>query len=445
MFRFPPRTAVRSAAQGSSRVRLGRFSELCPDDTTEWAPQSIHWRNNQPAGSERCVLVLHWMNPFRVMKPTDPHVIHVRSAAGDYVVLCKPGILRQASREIARLGNFSSVHILSSNRVWRAVGKKLRRGIPEQPDVQVHLFDDAEAAKNLRTVEELARKLVRAGADRKSLLIAFGGGVVGDVVGFVAASYLRGVALVQIPTTVVAQVDSAVGGKTGVNLPEGKNLVGAFYPPSLVLVDPEVLSSLPTREFRGGLAEVIKYGVIADANLFDFLEQNMARILARHKHALEHVIRRSIAIKARVVSRDERESGLREILNYGHTFAHALESATRYHVFQHGEAVAWGMMCAALLGHEAVKTPADDVARIIALVRRIGPLPKWPSVPAKKLFGLMRADKKTKFGRVRFVLSPRLGEAKSYDGVTEKAAICVLRFGPQFVLHPKDTLGQCHE
>ncbi len=379
------------------------------------------------------------------MKPTVPHKIHVRAASGDYVVLCKRGILRQTSREIACLGKFSSVHILSSRRVWRAVAKKLRRGIPEQPGVHVHLFDDAEAAKNLRTVEALARKLVKAGADRKSLLIAVGGGVVGDVVGFVAASYLRGVALVQIPTTVVAQVDSAVGGKTGVNLPEGKNLVGAFYPPRLVLVDPDVLSSLPAREFRGGLAEVIKYGVIADANLFAFLEQNMARILARDKHALEHVIRRSIAIKARVVSRDERESGLREILNYGHTFAHALESATRYRKFQHGEAVAWGMMCAALLGHEAVKTPPDDVARIVALVRRIGPLPKWPSAPAKKLFDLMRADKKTKFGKVRFVLSPRLGKATSYNGVTEKAAICVLRFGPQFVLRPKDTFGKCHD
>jgi 3-dehydroquinate synthase len=309
----------------------------------------------------------------------------------------------------------------------------------------LHLFDDAEVAKNLKTVETIARKLVRRGADRKSLLIAVGGGVVGDIVGFVAASYLRGVALVQVPTTVVAQVDSAVGGKTGVNLPEGKNLVGAFCPPSLVMVDPEVLSTLPAREFRGGLAEIIKYGVIADAKLFAFLEQNMTRLLAREDRALEHVIRRSIEIKAHVVSHDERESGLREILNYGHTFAHALESATRYRKFQHGEAVACGMMCAALLGHEAIKTPADDVARIIALVRQIGPLPKWPSVPPNKLFGLMRADKKTKFGKVRFVLSPRLGQAKSYDDVTEKAAICVLRFGPRLILNPVTALGKCHD
>jgi 3-dehydroquinate synthase len=336
------------------------------------------------------------------------------------------------------------VHILTSKRVWRAVGKKLRRGIPARVAAQVHVFDDAEAAKNLKTVELLARKLVRAGADRKSLLIAVGGGVVGDVTGFAAASYLRGVALVQVPTTVVAQVDSAIGGKTGVNLPEGKNLVGAFYPPRLVLVDTELLGSLSEREFRSGLAEVIKYGVIADAKLFAFLEQNLERVLSRDSRALERVIRRSIEIKANVVSRDERESGLREILNYGHTFAHALESATRYKKYRHGEAVAWGMMCAALLGHEVVKMPADEVARIISLIRRIGPLPGWPEAGPQKLFTLMQADKKAKFGKVRFVLSPHLGHAASYDAVPEKTALCVLRFGPQLVLRPIDTLGECH-
>jgi 3-dehydroquinate synthase len=385
------------------------------------------------------------MNSLSAMKLTGSKAIRVRAAAGDYFVLCRHGLLRDASREIARLGKFSSIHILSSPRVCRALGKKVKTGLSLRDNVHLHLFEDAEAAKSLKTVEALSRKLVRAGADRKSLLIAVGGGVVGDVVGFVASSYLRGVALVQVPTTVVAQVDSAVGGKTGVNLPEGKNLVGAFYPPNLVLVDPEVLSTLPQREFRGGLAEVIKYGVIADAKLFAFLENNMAAILARKQHPLEHVIRRSIDIKAQVVSSDERESGLREILNYGHTFAHALESATRYKKFQHGEAVAWGMMCAALLGHETIKTPPDDVARIIALVRQIGPLPQWPTAPAEKLFNLMRADKKTKFGQVRFVLSPRLGTAKSYDGITQKAAVCVLRFGPQMILRPMDARGKCHE
>jgi len=373
------------------------------------------------------------MNPL-LMRTADPYSIRVRAASGDYVVLCQRGLLAHAGKHIESLGKFSSVHVLTSPRVWQAVSHKVKRGFGRISDLQVHQFPDGEAAKNLRTVETMARKLVRAGADRRALLIAVGGGVIGDVVGFVAASYLRGVALVQVPTTVVAQVDSAVGGKTGVNLPEGKNLVGAFYPPRLVLVDSEVLKSLPDREFRGGLAEVIKYGVIADADLFTYLEAQMDEILSRHPAALEHIIRRSIEIKAAVVTKDEKESGLREILNYGHTFAHALESITNYRKYRHGEAVAWGMMCAALLGHEVVKTAADDVARIIALVRRIGPLPPWPSVSPAKLFAAMHADKKTKFGKVRFVLSPRLGQAKSYDGVPEQKAICVLRFGPQFVL-----------
>lgn len=373
------------------------------------------------------------------------NIIRVRATAGDYSVVCGRGALRHSAEAIARLGKFSSVHIVTSERVWRAVGRKVRKGIPPRVAAQVHRFDDSERKKNLQTVEAIARKLVRAGADRKSLLIAVGGGVIGDVVGFVAASYLRGVALVHVPTTLVAQVDSAIGGKTGVNLPEGKNLVGAFYPPRLVLVDPEILTTLPEREFRGGLAEVVKYGVIADAKLFAFLELHIERILRRESSAVEQVIRRSIEIKARVVSQDEKESGLREILNFGHTFAHALESATRYSKYQHGEAVAWGMMCAALLGHQVVDTPADDVARIIALVRKIGPLPAWPAVSPLRLFQTMRADKKTKFGKVRFVLSPRLGEAKSYDHVPEKTAICILKFGPQFLLRPDGALEQCHD
>lgn len=380
------------------------------------------------------------------MTPVQMQPIRVRSAGGDYSVLCRRGLLTRIPREIEKLGEFSGIHVLTSPKVWRELGKEARHSFNSKIAAKVHLFDDAEAAKNLRTVEAVARGLIREGADRKSLLIAVGGGVVGDVAGFVAACYLRGVALVQIPTTVVAQVDSSVGGKTGVNLPEGKNLIGAFYPPQLVLVDPDVLESLPEREFRGGLAEVVKYGVIADAKLFAFLEENLDETLHRQAAAMEHVIRRSIAIKAQIVSHDERESGLREKLNYGHTFAHALESVTRYKRYRHGEAVAWGMMCAALLGHEVVKTPADDVARIIALVRRIGPLPPWPAVPPEKLFDAMRADKKTKFGKVRFVLSTRLGSAKSYDEVPPKKALCVLRFGPKFLLRsePMDALGKCH-
>jgi 3-dehydroquinate synthase len=252
---------------------------------------------------------------------------------------------------------------------------------------------------------------------------------------------LRGVALVHVPTTLVAQVDSSIGGKTGVNLPEGKNLVGAFYPPSLVLVDYDLLRSLPEREYRSGLAEVIKYGVIADHKLFAFLTGNMEKVLRRDRGALEYLIPRCVQIKAEVVSRDEREAGLREILNFGHTFGHALESVTKYKRFKHGEAVAWGMMCAALLGHEVGMMAADDVSRVVALVRRIGPLPAWPRVAPRVLMGAMRADKKTQAGKLRFVLATRIGMAKSVDGVPGNAVETVLRFAPSVL----DGAGKFHE
>jgi 3-dehydroquinate synthase len=367
--------------------------------------------------------------------------IVVRSAAGPYSVVCGAGVLRHAAKEIARLGKFSSVHIVSSAKVWRALGKSVRRGDGVKNSGSVHLMDDAESAKNLRTVELLARDLVRSGADRKSLLIAVGGGVVGDVAGFVAASYLRGVALVYVPTTVVAQVDSSIGGKTGVNLPEGKNLVGAFYPPMLVLSDPEVLRTLPEREFRGGLAEIIKHAVIADAEMFAYLEKNMEKVERRDRVTLEYLIPRNMAIKARVVGRDERESGLREILNFGHTFAHALESVTHYKRYQHGEAVAWGMMAAALLGREIGVTRADDVSRIVSLVRRMGPLPPWPRVPPRALVESMRSDKKTRGGKLRFVLTSRIGKAASYDNVPVSAVERVMRFAPQFICDSGETDG----
>jgi 3-dehydroquinate synthase len=378
------------------------------------------------------------------MKSAQTKAIAVRAATGKYSVVCGRGAMAKAQKEIGRLGKFSGVHIVSSPLVWHALEKKIRHGLPARLAPNVHLFDDAESEKNLQSVEGLAQSLVSAGADRHALIVAIGGGVVGDVGGFVAASYLRGVSLVQVPTTLVAQVDSALGGKTGVNLPEGKNLVGAFYPPRLVLADPELLGTLPEREFRGGLAEVIKYGVIADAKLFAFLEKQMDGVLRRDASALEHVIRRSIQIKAHVVSKDEKESGLREILNFGHTFGHALESVTRYRSFQHGEAVAWGMMCAALLGHEVAGTPADVVSRIVALVRRMGPLPPWPDAKPKEIIEAMRSDKKTRGWKLRFVLSKKLGHARTFDDVPEKTVDCVLRCAPHVFVKPVESLGKCN-
>jgi len=254
--------------------------------------------------------------------------------------------------------------------------------------------------------------LIRAGADRQAALVAIGGGVVGDVAGFVAATYLRGVVLVHVPTTLVAQVDSSIGGKTGVNLPEGKNLVGAFYSPELVVSDPDLLITLPHRQYRSGLYEVIKYGVIADPLLFDFLGRNMLALLRRDRRALEYVIPRCIRIKAKVVERDEHESGVRQVLNFGHTLGHALEAATGYRRFLHGEAVACGMMFATLLALVTGRVAHTAARQIISLILSVGPLPTIPAVPTRELRALLLGDKKARSGKVKWVLPSAIGRVQ---------------------------------
>ena len=335
--------------------------------------------------------------------------IKVRSTSGTYEIWCGRGVAAQSARAVARLAEQSALFLISSPRVWKHLGAHIERIFKGVHRATI-LFDDREAAKNLSTVEKACRQLVRAGADRRALLVAVGGGVVGDVAGFVAASYARGIGLVHIPTTLVAQVDSAVGGKTGVNLPEGKNLVGAFYPAKLVIADPELLRTLPPREFRSGIYEIIKYGVIGDAKLFQFLELKVEKLVRRDPAALDFVIERSVSQKARVVSLDEREFGLREILNFGHTFAHALESVTRYRKYLHGEAVGWGMIAATRLAVAIGLLSARDCGRILHLIARVGPLPPWSSASPARLIAAMQADKKTRAGRLRFVLPERIGK-----------------------------------
>ncbi len=337
--------------------------------------------------------------------------IPVRAANGSYDILCGRGVLAQSARRVAALRNRGSIFLVSSPKVWRHWGPQLERIFEGASSTPV-LMDDREAAKSLKTVEQACRQLVLAGADRRALLVAIGGGVVGDVTGFIAASFSRGIGLVHIPTTLVAQVDSAIGGKTGVNLPEGKNLVGAFYPPKLVIMDPDVLRTLPQREFRSGIYEIIKYGVIGDAPLFRFLERDMEKLLRRDSAALDFVIQRSALQKAQVVSRDERESGLREILNFGHTFAHALETVTRYRKYLHGESVGWGMIAASQLGVACGLFASRDAERVAKLIARVGPLPAWPAVPVNRLLSAMQADKKTRAGRLRFVLPLKIGTVR---------------------------------
>jgi 3-dehydroquinate synthase len=352
--------------------------------------------------------------------------ISVRAANGKYEVLCGRGVLRELPRVASRVREDGAVFVISSPRVWRHWGARVERLLGRARRATI-LIDDAETAKNLSTVERACRDLVRAGADRRALIVAVGGGVVGDVAGFIAASYARGIALIHVPTTVVSQVDSALGGKTGVNLPEGKNLVGAFYPPKGVVADPGFLSSLPPREFRSGIYEIIKYGVIGDAKLFQFLEEKLEKVLRRERPALAFVIERSIAQKARVVSEDEHESGLREILNFGHTFAHALESVTRYRTYLHGEAVGWGMIAAARLAVEKEMLSPREEERIAKVIARVGPLPAWPSIPAAQLIAAMQADKKTRAGRLRFVLPERIGAVRCGVEAEEEMLVRVLR------------------
>jgi 3-dehydroquinate synthase len=338
--------------------------------------------------------------------------IRVTSSAGPYDVYCGGDALARSASLIKRLGETTGVFVVSSPRVWRHWGKAISSKLGVGRGKQCILFDDVESAKRLAAVESITRQLVRGGADRHSTVVAVGGGVVGDVVGFAAASYLRGVRLVHIPTTLVAQIDSSIGGKTGVNLPEGKNLVGAFYPPKLIITEPATLRTLPHREFRSGLYEVVKTGVIADEELFEFIEKKMAALLRRDPGALAYVIDRCIRVKAFVVKEDERESGLRQILNYGHTLGHALEAVTGYRRFLHGEAIGWGMIAATLLAVALNRVPDQDASRILRMIASVGPLPPLGKIEASQLRPIMAGDKKARGGRVLWVLPRRIGKTE---------------------------------
>lgn len=279
-----------------------------------------------------------------------------------------------------------------------------------------------ERAKSLKVVAGCYDQFAAARLERKSFVVALGGGVVGDLAGFVAATYLRGVPFVQVPTTLLSQVDSSVGGKVGVNLPAGKNLVGAFHQPRLVLCDLDTLKTLPEREFRSGIAEVIKYGIIHDAAFFRRLERSLERILARDPSELAAVVARCCAIKAEVVGQDETESGLRAILNYGHTIGHGLEAISSYGKYLHGEAISIGQVAASHLSALKLAMPLKDVARVQALFGRAG-LPvsvRLSAAQRGQLFDAMRLDKKVSAGEVKFVLARRIGQVEFGHGVPDQ-------------------------
>lgn len=278
---------------------------------------------------------------------------------------------------------------------------------------------EGEKVKRLATVEGLAQKMVKAGTDRNAAVVAFGGGVTGDVAGFVASIYMRGIPVIQVPTTVVAQVDAAIGGKTGVNIRLGKNLLGSFHQPELVLVDPDLLSSLPEREFRSGLYEALKCGVIGDPSLFEIFEGKTRRLLKRDPATLQEIITKSVRLKAAVVSADEREDGLRAVLNFGHTIGHALEAETGYRSLLHGEAVAWGMIAATNISAELGRLGKSEAGRVVKAICGIGRLPPL-KVSSRKIVKRLQADKKTRDGVVRFVLPSAIGKMDIVEGVGEK-------------------------
>ena len=342
-----------------------------------------------------------------------------------YEARIENGILRATGTQLAELraqGRFS-VFVITTAVVRRRWGKVLKDSL-KRANLRFEILEmeDGERYKTMATVEKLATRLVERGADRRSLLVAFGGGVVGDVTGFLASIYMRGVDFVQVPTTFLAQVDAAIGGKTGVDLRAGKNLLGSFHQPRLVLIDPAVLATLPEREYRAGLFEAVKCGVIRNPQIFDFMEKERQAILRRDPAALEWLIAECVAVKAAVVAADERESGLRRILNFGHTIGHALEAETAYKKYLHGEAVAWGMVAASIIGAGLEKTDPETTRRIRAAVLAYAPLPPV-TVRSRNIARRLRADKKTVDGAVHFVLPVEIGRVEIVSDVPERAVL----------------------
>lgn len=312
--------------------------------------------------------------------------------------------------------------VVTTADVWQLHGAAVERTLAGHDSCTL-FFPGGEPHKRLAEVEALAEQMIAAGGDRSSVVIAFGGGIVGDVAGFLAAIFMRGIPVIQIPTTLLAQVDAAVGGKTGVNLVSGKNLLGSFHQPLAVLIDPNVLKTLPEREYRAGLYEIVKCGVIRDAELFDLLDRCAAGVLEQQPAIVERIVAAAVRIKAEVVTADEREGDLRRILNFGHTFGHALEAETRYERLLHGEAVAWGMRAAATLAERSGKIGRSDAVAIQNVIGKYGPIPPLGGIPAGNLAARLRSDKKTIQGKVHFVLPVKIGEVRIFSGIDDRLVL----------------------
>jgi 3-dehydroquinate synthase len=350
--------------------------------------------------------------------------VKVKVEPRHYNILLERGLMQRSGRVLARLlGRQRRCFVVTVPRVRQLWGGALHASLT-QAGLGVEFLDmgDGEPHKRFRTLESLAERMVVLGADRASAVIALGGGVVGDVAGFLAAVYMRGIDFVQIPTTLLAQVDASVGGKTGVNLRAGKNLAGAFHQPLAVLIDSDVLATLPEREFRAGLYESVKCGVIGDAGLFRFMETNQAAILRRDGAALDRVIAGSVKLKAKIVAVDEREGGVRRNLNFGHTIGHALEAETGYRQFLHGEAVAWGMIAAVHLAEATGMMKDAEAQRVTRAVLSLGKLPRV-NASARRVVARLGSDKKARGGRVHFILPKKIGTVEVVVEIPDRTVL----------------------
>ena len=355
--------------------------------------------------------------------------VRVELASRSYDIEIGTGNLPQSGRFVARRLPVSHAVVITDSHVDRPHAEAVVAGFVES-GVRVDriVLEPGEATKSVARADLLWQRLLEAAADRKSVIVAVGGGVIGDLAGFVAATFARGLDFVQIPTTLLAQVDSSVGGKVAVNLPRAKNMVGAFWQPRGVLIDTQVLETLPVREFRAGLAEVVKYGVILDADFFLYLEEHVSEILNRDPLVLRHVIARCCRLKADVVAADEREeTGLRAVLNYGHTFGHAIEALTGYDRYLHGEAVAIGMLCAARLAERLGRSDGSVTRRQRELLTAFGLPTGVPDLDDAEFLAALQRDKKVAHGRLRFVLPSRLGHVELVGDIPAESVLAALR------------------
>ena len=353
--------------------------------------------------------------------------LNINLGKRSYDILLGSGLLGKLGECLSQIVEPSRIVLITHPSLFKIYGDKVLSGFKDQGwTADLIEVEEGETSKTLGQAEKIFDRLLDLKCDRKSVLIALGGGVIGDLVGFVAATFQRGVPFVQVPTTLLSQVDSSVGGKTAVNHPKGKNMIGAFYQPCLVLADLDTLQTLPQKEFRAGLAEIIKYGVISDSSLFEYLEKNVEKILQLDKKCLEYIIKTSCSIKAEVVEKDELENHYRMILNFGHTLGHAIEALTHYSKFIHGEAVAIGMVYAAKLSQKLGKCQEGIPRRLDRLVRKFGLPADLPDLHSKAIIESLYHDKKTMNHKIKFILVKEIGIVEIVDDIPEEKIISIL-------------------